>query len=69
MDMQELKSDVKEIRSHILDLKVIAARNSADLENHMRRTELNEERIEGLEKWLLRLLGAILVAAVLAALK
>lgn len=69
MDMQELKSDVKEIRSHILDLKVIAVKNSVELENHMRRTELNEERIEGLEKWLLRLLGAILVAAVLAALK
>lgn len=69
MDMQELKSDVKEIRSHILDLKIVAAKNSSDLENHIRRTELNEERIEGLEKWLLRLLGAILVAAVIAALR
>ena len=69
MDMHELKADVKEIRSHVLDLKIIAAKNSVELETHIRRTELNETRIEGLEKWLLRLLGAILVAAVVSALR
>jgi len=69
MDMKEIKDDIKELRSHVLELKVIAAENSTDLLNHMRRTELNETRIEGLEKWLLGLLGAILVAAVVAALK
>ena len=55
--LQEVKADIKEIRSHVIELKTIAAKNSSDLEYHIRRTELNETRIESLERWLLRLLG------------
>lgn len=69
MDVLEIKQDIKELRSDVQDLKVVAAQNTAILETHIRRTELNEERIVTLEKWLLGLLGAILVAAVVAALR
>lgn len=62
--MQELRRDLKEIKSDIQVIKITMGENTATLVTHIARTELNERRIESLEKWLLGLLSAILVAVV-----
>lgn len=60
--MDELKQDVKELRQEIRDIAVTLARNTGTLEVHIRRTDLAEERITQVERWLLGTLGAILLA-------
>lgn len=60
--MDELKQDLKEIKSDISDIKNTIAINTTLLDVHIKRTNLNEARIEKLEYWALGLLGAILVA-------
>lgn len=54
--------DLKKAIAH-LDVKVdriieVAIKNTASLEEHMKRTELNEERIAKLEYYILGLLGS-----------
>jgi hypothetical protein len=66
--MHELKQDVKDIKADILEIKITTAANTASLEAHMSRTELNERRVEKLEKWHLGLLATILAAMVVKAL-
>lgn len=65
--MEELKKDIAAIKSDMADVKVILGVNTESLKHHMIRTELNEHRIQTLEKWALGFLGA-LVMALLAAL-
>lgn len=60
---QEEKID--KIQSDIVEIKVIMAKNTTSLEEHMRRTNLLENRIEPLEKNMYKILGAIGVLAVL----
>lgn len=61
----EIRSDVKEIRREISDIKVLDAVQNTQLAEHMRRTETNEHRIKELEdssrnlKWLFGGLAAI----------
>ena len=52
----------KRAEAALTTLLVDVAEIKVDLRNHMKRTELNEERIHNLEKWLLGLLSAILVS-------
>lgn len=61
-DLKELKQDVKEIKADICDLKITLQHNTAILDAHHQRTTYNEKRIESLEKWLLGLLTAVLLA-------
>ena len=55
-DLQEIKQDVKEI-------KEVVIKNTVSLDMHMKRTELNERRIESMERWTLGLLTTALIAA------
>lgn len=61
---QDVRSELKEIRNAVSELKVIAATNTTQLETHMKRTEMNEARIESMEKWHLGILAAILIAVI-----
>lgn len=53
--MQEIKEDLKAIRSDVSSIKLDVARNTVSLTNHMERTRLNENRIEKLEYLLIGL--------------
>ena len=61
-DIKEIKSDVKEIRVDVVVIKETMAVNTANLQAHMRRTDLNEARLAKLEYWLIGLLTTLLVA-------
>lgn len=62
--MDELKRDVKDIKADITDIKVTLAANTASLVTHVKRTELNERRVEKLEKWFISILIAIFIAVI-----
>ena len=62
--MEEIKADIKEIKTSLLAIVSIQERNTTSLEHHMERTELNEKRIEKIETWVLRLLTGIVMALV-----
>lgn len=47
--MQEVKDDIKAIRSDVADIKVTMAVNTVSLSAHMERTAINERRVEKLE--------------------
>jgi len=61
-DLKEIKADVKEVKNHLRDVSITLARNTASLEIHVKRTDLNEARIAKVENWILGALGAILLA-------
>lgn len=63
-DFKDLKLDVKDIKSDIGDIKVTLAKNTESLIFHIERTALNERRIEMVEKWLLGLMGSLVVALI-----
>ncbi len=65
--MQEIKSDLKEIKKEIQHVHVVMARNTASLEIHVKRTDAAEDRITKLEYWTLGLLGSIVVAVIIKA--
>lgn len=54
------------IQEDITHIKVTLARNTTSLEEHMRRTEILEKKIEPLEKNMYRILGAVALLAVMA---
>ena len=45
----EIKEDLKAIRSDVTEIKVILAVNTESLIQHMRRTDVSERRLEKLE--------------------
>lgn len=59
--LNEIRSDIKEIKKDINEIKILDASQNASLDAHMARTLLNEKRIEKLEdyKWLVGLVTAI----------
>ena len=57
MDAEEFKAIREELKTMNLTLAV----NTALLEVHIKRTEINEKRVEKLEYWLLGALGAIIL--------
>lgn len=63
-DIKEMKIDVKELRKDIGDIKSTLAVNTGTLQVHIKRTELNEKRIQKVENWLLGFLAAILIAII-----
>jgi uncharacterized protein (UPF0335 family) len=62
--MDELKADIREIKSDIKEIKTEVTSNRVGLDAHMMRTTLNEHRVATLEKFLLTLLSAILLAII-----
>jgi hypothetical protein len=60
--MNEIKSDLKEIKSDVVDIKLTLAVNTASLKEHMTRTSLAEVRITKVENWVLGLLTSILIS-------
>lgn len=48
--LQQVLTESTEIRKDISDIKVILERNTVSLEDHIRRTEIAESRIEKLEE-------------------
>lgn len=52
-ELYEARVDLKDIQTDLTSLKVIQAQNQVILQEHMRRTEVNEKHIERLEnfKW------------------
>ena len=69
MDFTELKADIKDIKSDVVEIKQHVAKNTVSLDHHIKRTDLNEERIQKIEYWLLGLLSAVLVAVMAAYLR
>lgn len=61
--MQEIKDDLKAIRSDVSAIKVDIAKNTVSLENHIRRTDVSEKRLEKLEYSLIGLLITVVGAA------
>lgn len=47
--MQEIKDDLKAIRSDVSDIKVTMAVNTKSLEHHVARTDAAERRLEKVE--------------------
>lgn len=62
--MEELKKDVLSIKKEISEINTTLKVNTEILDIHIKRTQLNEDRIQKLEYWLLGLLAAILVASI-----
>lgn len=56
--MDDIRQDVKEIKNQVLELVKQGASNTAILEYHVKRTDLNESRIAKLEYWLLGILAS-----------
>jgi hypothetical protein len=66
--MDNIKDDIKAIRSDVADIKTTLAVNTESLVHHVRRTDAAERRIEKLEDWALKLLGALVGSGILAVL-
>jgi len=65
-ELQELRQDVRLIGTDIVDLKVIQGQNKVILQEHIRRTEANERRLEKIEqfKWYFAGLAVIMTACI-----
>lgn len=61
-DLAEIKADVKEIKSSVAGIQLQVERNTVSLDHHIKRTDLNEDRIKTMEQWTLGLLAAITLA-------
>lgn len=48
--IDDVKSSVEDIRKNIAEMKLSTARNTDNLEVHMKRTDLNELRIKMIEE-------------------
>lgn len=57
---------LSEIRHDVKILLIQGAANTATLQEHMKRTQLSESRIEKLEYWLLGLIGTGLTGVLIA---
>lgn len=62
--MDEIKQDVKEIKADVGQIKQTLAVNTASLQEHSRRTSLNEARIEKLEYATLGFLASLVLALI-----
>lgn len=60
--MEEIKKDMKEVHVKLDKITAMVVTNTASLTEHMKRTELNEKRIEKIEYYILGLLGSALLA-------
>lgn len=60
--MDDLKQDIKDLHSKVDRITEMSVKNTASLEQHMMRTELNEKRIEKMEYYILGLLGSGILA-------
>lgn len=67
--MEDIRDDVRAIRSHVSEIKTTVAVMERDLAHHVKRSDLNENRISRIENWLLGLLSAIVVGLIVAGVK
>lgn len=65
-NMTQMQSTMVQMQSTMSQMQTTLAVNTKSLEEHMRRTELLENRIEPLEKMYWKLIGAATVISVLA---
>lgn len=63
--MDDIRERLTDISKDIKELRVESTKNSVTLETHMLRTDLNEQRILFMERWLLGILASVLVAALI----
>jgi hypothetical protein len=63
--MDELKEDIKAIRSDVSEIKTTMAVNTVSLNAHMARTEINERRLEKLEYLLIGLAATAVLGGVI----
>jgi len=62
--MDDIREDLKRISTELTTIKVIMAANTATLEEHVKRTELAETRIQRLEYLLIGMLASVCVASI-----
>jgi hypothetical protein len=67
--VDQLKEELVGIRIELAKMNSTLGANTESLKEHMRRTDQNEQRIHGLERWLLGFLASGLVAMVAILLK
>lgn len=65
-NMTQMQSTMLQMQNTMSQMQTTLAVNTKSLEEHMRRTELLENRIEPLEKMYWKLIGAATVISVLA---
>lgn len=63
--MQKLKDELIALKTDVKEILLLSRDNAKVLEYHIKRTDLNEERIVYMERWLLGILAAILIAVCL----
>lgn len=63
-DLEVIKGEAKVTNTALVELKIIQAQNQVILQEHMRRTEINEKHIERLEnfKWYFAGIAVIITA-------
>lgn len=63
--MQEIKDDLKAIRTDVNSIKTDIAKNTLSLEHHMARTEASEARITFLERACISLLFVAVIGGII----
>lgn len=59
--MEDLRQDVKQLLRESAECKAMLHANTIILEHHIKRTEMNESRIEKLEYYLLGFFGTAIL--------
>jgi hypothetical protein len=65
--LDTIEQEVRDIKSSVNSIDKTLAVNTASLIEHMRRTAMNEERIDGLERTKYLVLGGVTLLSLLSA--
>lgn len=60
--LKEIKGDLRDMREDIGEIRVSTAANTASLQEHMKRTSLNETRIQKMEYWALGIIASAFIS-------
>lgn len=64
--MDELKTDIRDIKNNVAEIKITLAKQHVSLEEHMRRTAILEAQLEPLKEHVAMTGGAMKLLALLA---
>lgn len=67
-EINEVKNDVKDIKNSLNVIKIEIAKQTVDWNHHVKRTDINDKRIDTLQKFMWLNLGGIAVVQVILAL-